>query len=104
MKKTALLIFFFSLSIALFSYFGRIRNYQDYVLKPKSTESKSYKVNLNLANNRELENIPSIGPSLAQRILIYRKEIGGFKNINEIKNVKGIGDKTFNKIKIYLEV
>ena len=57
------------------------------------------KVNINEADLSELETLPGIGPSLAQRIIEYRKENGQFEKIEDIKTVKGIGDSKFEKIK-----
>jgi comEA protein len=56
-------------------------------------------VNLNLSTNSELMTLPEIGPTLAQRIIDYRTANGNFKNINDILNVSGIGQKTLDKIK-----
>ena len=56
-------------------------------------------INVNTAAPAELERLPGIGPVLAEEIILYRQRSGGFKNIEEIKNVKGIGDKKFEKIK-----
>ena len=49
-------------------------------------------VNINTANQTELETLPGIGPSTADKIIKYRKENGNFENIEDIKNVSGIGD------------
>ncbi len=57
------------------------------------------KVNINTASLSELDSLPGIGPTYAQRIIDYRNNNGGFKSIDELKNVKGIGDKTFDKFK-----
>lgn len=57
------------------------------------------KINLNTASSAELDALPGIGTAYAQRIIEYRQSNGGFKSIDEIKNVKGIGDKTFDKLK-----
>ena len=46
--------------------------------------------------------IPGIGPSKAERILEYRETTGPFQNIEDIKNVSGIGNKTFENIREYL--
>lgn len=56
-------------------------------------------INLNTATQEELDSLPGIGPSKALDIIAYRKEHQGFKTIEELKNVKGIGDATFNKLK-----
>lgn len=64
----------------------------------KSNE-KSGKININTATQADLETIDGIGPTLAERIIEYRKQNGKFKNIDELKSVKGIGDKKFESIK-----
>ncbi len=56
-------------------------------------------ININSAEQAELETLPGIGPTLAQRIIEYREVNGGFKTIEEIKSVSGIGDKRFEDIK-----
>lgn len=61
-------------------------------------------VNLNTASLAELDSLPGIGKSTAQRILEYRQKSGGFKKIEELMNVKGIGEKSFLKIKSRLTV
>lgn len=60
------------------------------------------KVNINKANQAELEGIPGIGPSTALKIIQYRKENGKFSSIQDIKNVSGIGDGKYEKIKNYI--
>lgn len=102
MKKPALIIAGLSLAFASVIYFSRVREYQQYQLLPTSDQSRSYQVNINLANAREFINLPGIGPKLAQEILDYRKELGGFKSINDLKRVSGIGSKKFQSIKEYL--
>lgn len=62
------------------------------------------KININTAGDQELARLPGIGTSLAQSIINYRNVNGNFKDISEIKNVKGIGDARFNKIKDYITV
>ncbi len=57
------------------------------------------KVNINTASAAELEALPRIGPVMAQRIIDYRSQEGPFKTIDDIQNVKGIGEATFNALK-----
>ena len=60
---------------------------------------KEKKININTANEQELESLKGIGPATAKNIIRYREEYGGFSSIEEIKNVKRIGEKIFEKIK-----
>lgn len=65
----------------------------------KSKDMKSEKVNINTATQTELETLPGIGPSTAMKIITYRKEKGKFMKKEEIKEVSGIGESKYNKIK-----
>jgi competence protein ComEA len=56
-------------------------------------------VNLNTATAEQLEALPGIGPRTAVRILEYRQKSGGFKKVEDLMNVQGIGEKGFLKIK-----
>lgn len=57
------------------------------------------KVNINTADAKELASLPGIGQVKAEAIIKYRKDNGKFKNVNDLKQVKGIGDKVIVKIK-----
>ncbi|MGG1677484.1 helix-hairpin-helix domain-containing protein [Neobacillus sp. NRS-1170] len=57
------------------------------------------KINLNKAEENELQNLPGIGPSKAAAIIEYRNTSGPFKEVEDLKNISGIGDKTFEKLK-----
>ena len=57
------------------------------------------KVNINTADKEALSSFPGVGPVIAGRIIEYREKNGPFKNIEEITKIKGIGEKTFQKIK-----
>ncbi|MCR5009114.1 MAG: helix-hairpin-helix domain-containing protein [Oribacterium sp.] len=61
-------------------------------------------INLNHATQKELETLPGVGPATAKSIIDYREKYGGFADIEEIKNVKRIGDKTYEKLKEYITV
>lgn len=60
---------------------------------------KSDKVNINTASVEELDTLPGIGPSRAADIISYRESNGRFKSIEDLKNVKGIGEASFEKMK-----
>ena len=65
----------------------------------KETPGSSDQVNLNTATPAQLEALPGVGPAMAQRIIEYRQKNGGFKKIEDLMNVRGIGESSFLKIK-----
>lgn len=56
-------------------------------------------ININKANSAQLQTLNGIGPAKAQEILKYRKAHGGFKTVDELVNVSGIGPKTVAKLR-----
>ncbi len=56
-------------------------------------------VNINAATAAQLQTLPGVGASTAQRILDYRQKNNGFKKIEELMNVRGVGEKSFLKLK-----
>lgn len=65
----------------------------------KNNTTQNKKVNINTATQTELETLPGIGPSTAIKIISYRKEKGKFAKIEDIKEISGIGESKYNKIK-----
>lgn len=70
----------------------------------KSNNNKKLKININTATKTDLETLPGIGESTALKIIEYRKKKGKFKLIEDIKQVNGIGENKFNKIKELITV
>lgn len=61
-------------------------------------------VNLNTATREQLETLPRVGPAMAQRIIDYRTEHKGFRSVDELRNVTGVGDKTFEALAVLVTV
>ncbi|ARJ51946.1 competence protein ComEA [Staphylococcus lutrae] len=68
------------------------------------SQSQSQTINLNTADEKTLTQIPGIGPAKAQTIIQFRDEHGPFSTVDDLKKVKGIGQKTFEKLKPYFTV
>ena len=67
--------------------------------RPAPAAAASAPVNLNTATVAQLEALPGIGKATAERILEYRQKSGGFKKIEDLMNVRGIGEKSFLPLK-----
>ena len=65
----------------------------------KPVPSDGSRININTATWQELQTLRGIGPALAQRIVEYRQTSGGFSTVDDLTNVKGIGEKTLEKIR-----
>ena len=61
-------------------------------------------INLNTATSAELQQVPGIGPSTAEKILKMRKSYGPFKSVDDLRAIKGIGPKRMEKMRKYLTV
>lgn len=78
-------------------------------LTPRSSEATplaqpSGPISINQATQAEWESLPGIGPATAQRILQLRAQRGGFRSIEELDDVKGIGPRTLDKLRPYLQL
>jgi competence protein ComEA len=74
---------------------------------PRTSGAKtgpSSPINLNTASSEQLQEVPGIGPSTAEKIIEYRHEHGGFGSVDELRAVKGIGPKKLEKMKKFLRV
>ena len=58
--------------------------------------------NLNEITVEQLDELPGIGPALAERIVVYREQNGPFERVEQLNEIKGIGDKTLEKLQPYL--
>ena len=68
-------------------------------------DSASTKIlDINKASKEQLVSLPGVGEVTAERILLYRDEIGDFKSIDDLKNVKGITKKKFEQLKSFVTV
>lgn len=68
-----------------------------------STPSKPELLNINTASTEELETLPNIGIQMAQRIVDYRTQHGKFASVDALQNVKGIGAKTLEKLRPFVD-
>lgn len=67
-------------------------------------EDRSETVELNTATASELRTLPGVGERTAERIIEYREEHGGFEKIEDLMNVRGIGEKTFLRLRPLIRV
>lgn len=76
-----------------------VRNKSQNAQEQDKSNDDDFPINLNTATVDQLCTVSGIGAVKAQAILDYRQAVGGFLSVEELLNVKGIGDATFNKIK-----
>jgi competence protein ComEA len=69
----------------------------------KTAKTATKVVNINTADKKTLTQLPGVGPKTADSILKYRKANGKFKSATDLMNVKGIGEKTLEKMKPFLK-
>ena len=71
---------------------------------PSASAPSAILINLNTATMAELESLPGIGAKTAERIIEHRQKNGSFKKIEELMNVRGVGEKSFLKLKPLITV
>jgi competence protein ComEA len=71
---------------------------------PQAAATATAPVNLNTATVEQLATIPGVGPKMAERIIDYRQKNGGFKKVEDLMNVSGVGEKSFLKMKPLITV
>jgi competence protein ComEA len=72
--------------------------------EPGAASTSGAQVNLNTATLDQLESLPGIGRATAERIIEYREKSGGFKKAEELMNVRGVGEKSFLRLKALVMV
>lgn len=85
--------------LIIISNINDVNNEENYSNITMVEEEEDSKISINEADLSKLKEIPGIGDVKANSIIMYREENGSFKSIEELKNVDGIGEKTFEKIK-----
>ena len=91
-------------AIAAIALSATALNAQSKAPAPKTTATAAAPINLNTATAEQLATIPGVGPKMAERIIDYRQKNGGFKKVEDLMNVSGVGEKSFLKMKPLITV
>ena len=91
-------------AIAAIALSAPVTSAQSKAPAPQPTATATAPVNLNTATAEQLATIPGVGPKMAERIIDYRQKNGGFKKVEDLMNVSGVGEKSFLKMKPLITV
>lgn len=74
------------------------------LMSPVAFAGSEYKIDLNTATMEQLQTLPRVGPKTAEAIVQYRKEHGNFQSVDDLVNIKGIGQKKLEKIRPLVKI
>lgn len=80
------------------------RGGESFAMSRHISQGGTWQVDINTADADTLDALPGIGPALAERIIAYREANGGFDSIEELMEVSGIGEATFEELAAYIMV
>jgi competence protein ComEA len=103
-KKETIVLIVLVVSLIILNIISYVKREQIKTSTSIIVEEIAVKIPINSAWTEELELLPGIGPALADRIVAYREKHGDFKKIEDLKKVKGIGDKVLKQIRPFVKL